>query len=185
MAQKWRSGPNQRKTAPKALDEATLQALALHYVGKFATSQARLTAYLTRKVRERGWAGEQEPPVQQITERIVELGYVDDRAYASMKSGAMQRRGLGQRRIEQALRQDGIDEEASAEASPDINARWASAERLARRKRIGPFATEPADRPQREKHMATFLRAGHDMQMARRWIDAAPGEMPEAPEDRD
>lgn len=185
MAQKWRSGTNQRKTAPKALNIETLQALALHYVGRFATSQARLAAYLDRKLRERGWEGDDPPRIDQVVSRLAELGYVDDKAYAVMKSGAMQRRGLGQRRINQTLRQDGINEDDSLEAAPDAAERWAAAERLARRKRIGPYATEMADRPVREKQLAAFLRAGHDMQMARRWIESAPGEMPEPPEDRD
>ncbi|MCW2412376.1 regulatory protein [Sphingobium sp. B8D3D] len=182
MAQKWRMTPRPQKSPPKPLVEASLEALALHYVGRFATSRGRLAAYLARKLRERGWAGDSPPPTERITQKLVDLGYVDDRAYAEMKSGAMQRRGLGQRRIAQTLRHDGIDETTSEQAAPDAAAQWDAAERLARRKRIGPFAVEPADRPLREKQIATFLRAGHSMQTARNWIESAPGELPERPE---
>jgi len=185
MAQKWRTGPNQRKTAPKALNEAALEELALTYVGRFATSRGKLAAYLARKLRERGWEGAQEPPIEGIADRLVALGYVDDRAYAAMKSGAMQRRGLGQRRIAQTLHQDGIDAQHAAEAQPDVSQRWEAAERLAKRKRIGPFAAALPDRATREKQIAVFLRAGHDLQTARRWIDAQPDEMPPPPEDWD
>ena len=39
---------------------------------------------------------------------------------------------------------------------------------LARRKRIGPYATAPLDPKQREKAIAAFLRAGHAYALARR-----------------
>ena len=66
-------------------------------------------------------------------------------------------------------------------ASPWAEARrraeaWAAADRFARRKRVGPYATAPLDPKQREKAIAAFLRAGHDYAVARRWVDAAPGE---------
>jgi len=181
MAQRWRAGSKRQKSVPKPLDSATLEALALHYVGRFATSRAKLNAYLARKLRERGWAGAETPPIEEIAARLVDLRYVDDAAYATMKSGAMQRRGLGARRIAQTLMVDGIAEPERDAARPDEAERWASAERLARRKRIGPFGTETPDRPMREKQIATFLRAGHDMATARQWVNAAPGEMPEEP----
>ena len=43
-----------RKTA-QPLDGQRLDALALHYVGRFATTRAKLVQYLHRKLRERGW----------------------------------------------------------------------------------------------------------------------------------
>jgi len=159
--------------------------MALAYVGRFATSRAKLIAYLGRKLRERGWASDSgdSAPIEAIADRMVALRYVDDEAYACMKTGAMQRRGLGNRRIAQALRHDGIAPEICEEIAPDPLARWEAAERLARRKRIGPFAAEQADRPAREKHLAAFLRAGHDLETARTWVDAVPGEEPPRPED--
>lgn len=188
MAQKRRTGPaGQKSSPPPPLDRAALDALALHYVGRFATSRAKLIAYLGRKLRERGWASESETnaPIEAIADRMVALSYVDDEAYAVMKTGAMQRRGLGTRRIAQALRYDGIAQEISEGMAPDPVARWEAAERFAKRKRIGPFANERAERPVREKHFAAFLRAGHDMQTARQWVDAAPGEEPPRPDEDD
>lgn len=183
MAQKWRTRPAGQKTAARPLDAAALEALALAYVGRFATSRARLVAYLERKLGERGWADEAAPAPRAVAERLAALRYVDDAAYAAMKSGAMQSRGLGTRRIAQALRQDGIDEALSGDAAPDARGRWAAAERLARRKRIGPFSAKAPDKAVREKQLAAFLRAGHDLDLARRWVDAAPGVLPDPPED--
>ena len=182
MAQKWRTHSVGEKPAPRPLTAETLEALALHYVGRFATSRAKLIAYLTRKVRERGWTGDEPAPTETIAERLVALRYVDDEAYATMKSGAMQRRGLGRRRIAEALRQDGIGADYSAQAAPAAMERWEAAHRLARRKRIGPFAAAPPDRAVREKQLATFIRAGHDLDLARAWVDAAPGQLPPEPD---
>lgn len=185
MAQKWRARPDGQKTAPRPLDRQALDELALSYVGRFATSRAKLAAYLSRKLRERGWSGDEPPPIDVITDRLVDLRYVDDEAYAAMKSGAMQRRGLGRRRIAEALRHDGIAQDISARAAPGDAERWEAAQRLARRKRIGPFAAEAVDRPGREKQLAAFLRAGHDLELARLWVNALPGEIPPPPFDED
>jgi regulatory protein len=174
------------RTAPrqaKPLNTERLQELALHYAGRFATTQAKLERYLHRKLRERGWDGADQPDIAGLVTRLAELRYVDDAAFAVMKSGAMQRRGLGERRITQALAFDGVSEQDRAEAATlDESAQWQAAERLARRKRIGPFALSSADRPLREKQIAAFLRAGHDMGIACIWVNAQPGEMPEAQE---
>lgn len=163
-----------------ALDEAALRELALAYVGRFATSGARLVRYLERKIRERGWAGETEADPRALVTRFMELGYLDDASYARMKGASMQRRGLGAARIRGALTADGIREPDRADALDEaLSARWDAADVLARKKRIGPYAAEKADPALREKHMGVFLRAGHDMGTARAWVHSDPGEFPE------
>ena len=89
-----------RKASP--LDSARLQELALAYVARFATSAAKLEAYLKRKLRERGWDGDGEPDIAALVRRYVELGYVDDEAFARARSGGLLRRGYGARRVGQA-----------------------------------------------------------------------------------
>ncbi|OYW87433.1 MAG: RecX family transcriptional regulator [Sphingobium sp. 32-64-5] len=163
-----------------SLDSGALRDLALAYVGRFATSRARLARYLERKVTERGWGDEKGPDIAGLVSHFVELGYVDDGAYARMKGASMERRGLGARRIGAALRADGIGETERLDSEAQARrGAWAAAEIFARRKRIGPYAREAADRPLRDRQLAAFLRAGHSMDMARRWVDAAPGEAPE------
>lgn len=164
------------------LNKDTLRDLALAYVGRFATSRAKLSRYLRRKLMERGWTGEQDEgsAVDALVARFAELGYVDDESYARMKAASMERRGLGARRIGAALRADGISDAGRAGVRDQIaGGAWEAAHLFARRKRIGPYAPEVADPKQREKHLAAFLRAGHDMNLARRWVEALPGEVPE------
>ena len=113
----------------------------LSYAGRYATTRARLAAYLGRKLRERGWDGEGEPPVAELVARMAALGYVDDRAFAAARAAALSRRGYGARRVGAALRGAGIGEEDGAEARElAAAAAWEAALRFAERRRIGPFA---------------------------------------------
>src|SRR3546814_17400150 len=86
------------KRLPPPLDEEALRELALRYVGRFATSRAKLLAYLNRKVKERGWGGEGPADPQALVDRLSELRYVDAAGYAVMKRGALSRRGSAARR---------------------------------------------------------------------------------------
>lgn len=159
-----------RKPRPP-LDEAALRELALSYVGRFATSRAKLATYLSRKLRERGWAGAGSAPVDAMVERIAELGYLDDAAFALTKARSLGQRGYGLRRVGQALRQAGISDDDGEGARALALAEAAeSALRFARRRAIGPFAKIDADRTQQERWLAAMIRAGHDLALARRII---------------
>lgn len=165
------------------LDEDSLREAALRYVSRFATSRGKLLAYLQRKIKERGWGGEQPADLPALVERLAALSYVDDSQYAVMKSAALGRRGFGARRINESLRAAGIAPADRTDADAQVDAEtWVAAERYARRKRIGPYAMAVPDPKQRDKAIAAFLRAGHSYAIARRWVDAAPGEVPEAEE---
>ncbi|MEA3045123.1 MAG: regulatory protein [Sphingomonadales bacterium] len=163
------------------LDGEALERAALRYAGRYATTRARLETYLVRKLRERGWAGQGEPPVEHLTERMAALGYVDDRAFASARAQSLSRRGYGPRRIDAALRAAGIAEADMGEAREIASAEaWAAALRFAERRKLGPFAPAPCERPAREKAFAAMLRAGHPAAITQKILAARPGEIPEA-----
>ncbi|MBB4101274.1 regulatory protein RecX [Sphingomonas kyeonggiensis] len=172
--------PDPRRPLPP-LNSADLERFALRYVERYATTRAKLAAYLSRKLRERGWDGEKSPDPEGLAERMAGLGYVNDRLYAESKAGAMARRGLGARRVREALRFAGIEEEDAAALIPSIEeAEVSSAIAFAKRKRIGPFGREMAERPLQEKQMAAMIRAGHAPALARAIVRMAPGDDPEA-----
>lgn len=167
------------RTPPPALDAAALDRLALRYVERFATTRGKLADYLRRKIRERGWEGDPVDPAT-VAERMAGLGYIDDRLYAESKAMALTRRGFGVSRVTDALRQARVDDADAAPARTiAADGEGASALAFARRKRIGPFATEPADPARRQKQIAAMVRAGHGFAVARRIVEAAPGEIPE------
>ena len=57
----------------KPLNRERLHELALFYLGKFATTRAKLSTYLNRKLRERGWEGLEPPEIEQFVERGLAL----------------------------------------------------------------------------------------------------------------
>jgi regulatory protein len=154
-------------------DRARLEEAALAYAARYATSRAKLEAYLVRKLRERGWSGEDEPPVSEITERFVEAGYVDDAAFARARTGSLLRRGYGMRRVGQALAAAGIAEELRDELQPGEARLREAALALARKRGFGPFGSEPLDAARRQKQLAAMVRAGHSFELARDVVDAA------------
>ena len=163
---------------PKPLNRTRLNDLALHYVARFATSSGKLEAYLKRKLRERGWEGEEAPDLPGLVTRFAEKNFVDDDAYARMKTSGLLARGYGARRVKEKLRADGLSESVrSANVPNDFEAREAILA-FVRRRRFGPFriaseeeGSEAANKA-REKQLAAITRAGHSFDYARIAVDA-------------
>ena len=162
--------------ARKPLDRAGLNDLALSYVARFATSGAKLESYLQRKIRERGVVEGEDLDPHAVAQRLVELKYIDDEAYAASKAGSLLRKGYGGRRVEQALRAAGIDEGVRGEVAPgEVELRRAVI-MLARKRRFGPFGKpltgDVEGRKLREKQIAAMVRAGHGFDAARTVVEA-------------
>lgn len=182
MDQEQDRGAHRGRKPARPLDAAALDALALAYVARFATSGGRLSAYLMRKLRERGWDGETAPDVPALVERMVGRGYVDDAGFAQARGAGMMARGFGARRIAQTLRHDGIAAPLLAGASGNPHDRRVAALAFARRRRLGPFGKGSADAAQdghsrldpklRARQVAAMLRAGHPLATACALIDA-------------
>lgn len=179
MAMTTRRQPTDRRARkPRPpLNDARLDELALHYVGRFATSRAKLSAYLTRKIRERGWDAGQPADIAALVERLARLGYVDDRAFALAKARSLTSRGYGEGRVRQALYVAGIGEEEATDARGHANARKVDAAlHFARRRRIGPYAIQAVTDPkERDRAVAAMIRAGHGFTLSKAIVAIAPG----------
>lgn len=157
------------------LDEMTLHNMALSYVGRYATTRARLARYLDRKTRERGWVHQSPPPISEIVARFCALGYVNDESFAQSRASVLSGRGYGEGRIKMSLFAAGIDSILAEEASHlDPEAAYQSALAYARRKHIGPFAHDPASPEKKRKIMAAMLRAGHSFDLVRTILASDP-----------
>lgn len=178
MAQSWRVEPERHKKPRPPLDREGLERLALHYVGRYATTKARVKSYLARKVRERGWEGE-APDIGALAERLSALGYIDDGAFASARAASLQRRGFGERRVSQALRAAGVEEADAAQAREQTReGALAAALRFAKRKRLGPYARAAADRETAQKAFAAMVRAGHPFEIVQQVLNASADDIP-------
>ena len=175
--QKVRGGAKALNYSGKPLDEERLRALAIRYVGRYATTRHKLKAYLVRKIRERGWGSSEAADIEGLAERFAELGYIDDALYARSKAASLLDRGYGKRRVTQALYEAGIAEGDDREALDLSDERkWEAASKYAKKKRIGPFALEQSSDEKRQKQLASFMRAGHDYTLAAKFVFAQPGE---------
>jgi len=173
--------PDRReRKAPRPLSAARLEEMALAYVARFATSAGKLEAFLSRKLRERGWEQEEgaadgRAAIGALIERFVAIGYVDDAGFAKMRSGSLLRRGYGARRIAQDLNAAGIEQQIREDCAPGEGAARRAALALARKKGLGPYtrglaAEDGLDPALREKQVASLLRAGHAMNVTRALI---------------
>lgn len=172
--------PPRAARRPDPLDEAALERLALRYVERFATSRAKLLDYLARKLRERGWAGTTSADPEAIADRFVARGYIDDAAYGAARARALNRRGLGVRRVAQALGAAGIDRALSAQITTEFaeeGQAFATALAFAKRRRFGPFGAEMAQGPARQRQFAAMLRAGHAPDLIAKILKLRPDEV--------
>jgi regulatory protein len=177
VAQTWHDRRREQRPARRPLDERSLEERAIAYVGRYATTRSRLADYLQRKLRERGWAGAAPPAIDDLVTRLAGLGYVDDESFAVARASALRRRGYGSRRVEASLRAAGIEQSVRAVAGEsDEEAVLRSALALARRRRLGPFASQPLDRDSFRRAMGAMLRAGHEPDVARRVLTMAADE---------
>jgi regulatory protein len=168
MKGEYQHSQRQRKRA-QPLDAERLRALALAYVGRYATSCARLAAYLNRKITERGWIDESIPPIAELVAQFQSLGYVDDEAFAKTRGESLLRRGYGPNRLKISLRVSGIGTDIiDRTADVDDDEALAAAMIFARRKRIGPYARHSETQDNRQKMIAALLRAGHSYEVSRK-----------------
>ena len=163
----------QERKPARPLDPAGLEAIAVRYVERFQTTEARLLRLLQQKVRHRGWEEGLPPPdPEQVAARMVELGYVNDSLFAESRTRGLARRGMGAGRVKQTLAAYGVGGDIVDEALAGHDG-WAAALDFARRKRLGPFGVRGEDWPkQRAKQLAAIVRAGHRFDVARRLVDA-------------
>ncbi|MGM0578949.1 MAG: regulatory protein RecX [Myxococcota bacterium] len=169
-----------RRRVPKSEDD--LMQMALRYLERFPTSEARLRRHLDKKVSaavedEAASAEEAGGWVDGVVARLVRVRLLDDTAYAASRARALMRRGKSQRAIRMDLKQKGLgaedvdaalaglEEEA---ADPELAAACA----LARRRRLGPWYGGEDRAERRQKHMASLARAGFSFDVARRVVDA-------------
>ncbi len=170
-----------RKATPKYLENA-----ALHYLSRFATSAENLKRVMMRKVdRSAHYHGtdaeEGRAHVEDLIGRYLDSGLLDDAAYARSRAESLHRRGNSARMVRAKLRQKGVADdiiEAALEArgkdggEDGGDAELQAAVNFARRRRLGPFASQAAGPEQREKQLAALARAGFSYDIARRVVEA-------------
>lgn len=156
----------EERPPPPPLDASTLRDFALRYVGRYATTAAKLQRYLGRKLWERGWSGDAPAPVEALVAQFVAQGYVDDRSFGEARARGLAGKGFGARRVGQDLQAAGLARDLASEIGATVDGR-AAAERFAQRRRFGPWDRGGFDPDRHRKQVAAMLRAGHDFATVR------------------
>ena len=159
-------------------DAVSLKEAALHYLARYATTEAGLRFVLNRRIDR--WARlsrDQEDVAECVTRakaaipaivaRMAALGLVNDAEFAASRARGLARGGKSRRAIAARLAAKGINaEQVRAVLPEDGNAELAAALILARKRRIGPFRRmEEGDRG---KELAVLARAGFARDVASR-----------------
>ncbi len=173
-----------KASPPRRITAAGLEAAALFYLERFASSAENLRRVLMRKVDRAARHFGDDPAegsalVDRLIERYQASGLLDDRLYAEAKSRSLFRRGGSTRAIRQHLAARGVAaevvdaaltelrEQADCGEDPDL----AAAHAYARRRRLGPYRPPEARAAERHRDLAALGRAGFPFDVARAVVD--------------
>ncbi|KAA0972280.1 regulatory protein RecX [Aureimonas fodinaquatilis] len=154
-----------------------LMRVAIAHLARYPASAAHLETVLARRIVMKGFAREGSAElIRQTIERLKELQFLNDDAFAEARLATLRRRGASTAMAKARLADKGIDRETveRAMAGDETDERQA-AENYARRRRLGPHRVK--DRAERrERDIAAMARAGFPIQISKAVIDADPDE---------
>ncbi|MBL8699549.1 MAG: RecX family transcriptional regulator [Alphaproteobacteria bacterium] len=173
--------PMTRSPVP-AVDLASLEKAALHYLERYAASRRQVARVLMRRVQRAVQGGaversEGEARVESVLDTLAGRGLLDDRLFAEGRARSLSHRGRSATAIRQTLRARGVGDDDVAAAlerlgeeveNPELSAALA----LARRRRLGPYRAAAERATRRDKDLAVLARAGFDRRLAQRIVDA-------------
>lgn len=161
MARRHEPDPDVATADPAAVREAAL---------KLLERTRRTRSDLARRLRDKGFA---PPAVDDVLDRLAEVGLVDDAEFArAWLTGRWGRRASGWRSLEQSLRQKGVGAEDIARGRALLESREGAADEIALARRAIAqserrfAALDPHVRRQRQ--YALLARRGFDGDVIRR-----------------
>jgi regulatory protein len=156
---------------------ASLREAALNYLARYATTEAGLRLVLLRRIDrwvrqagDREDAGERaaaaRATVPAIIARMVELGLLNDAAFAESRARGLALSGRSRRAITARLIAKGINADQVRDALPEEEGgELAAALILTRKRRIGPFRKAE---PDQNRELGVLARAGFSRDIALR-----------------
>ncbi|WP_062014437.1 regulatory protein RecX [Aureimonas sp. AU4] len=174
------ASPPARKP-PRPVSREWLFRAAAFYLERYSSSSGNLRRVLQRKVlkrtRERGEeASDFQALVDETVAHFVELKLLDDQAYAEARVATLRRKGTSLSRTRMKLIEKGVDAEtAQAALGRDETPEAEAAQRLVRRRRLGPYRTRERDE-RRDRDIAAVMRAGFSFRDAAAAVDGTAEE---------
>jgi len=178
-----------KKPLRKIPTPQNLANVALHYLGRYAASEASLRRVLTNRIRRAAMQhpdfaadADRQKSLRSAIETIIEThkrtGVLNDAAFAAIKINSLRRQGRSRRIIEQKLGVKGIAGtviQAALVAHDDgaepQDVEFKAAAAFARRRKLGSFRKVPVDDDRRRKEFATMARAGFAVDIIRKVLN--------------
>lgn len=166
-----RKRPAQKK--PKKITRDYLHNSGLHYLQRYSSSAANFESVMLRKIKKSCMAHPDQDHdactelLRDLIEKFQRAGLLNDELYSEGMVTSLRRRGQSRQAIRQKLAAKGlesdlIDEKLEAHDGAiyetPADAEFSAAVKMARRKKLGPFAKDNRKTP--ENAMAAMGRAG-------------------------
>ncbi len=167
-----------------------IQGAAYRYLERYATTEANLKFILRRKI-ERILSSQEDTEeirsqaegwINDVVEKCVKIGLVDDQLYATSKMNSYITSGNSIANIKNKLRAKGVPAdivtvviETAREEEPDLNLK--SAIKYAKRRRFGPFRIREEQENTVDKENAAMARAGYSFDEVKRVLKGSRDEL--------
>ena len=157
-----------------------LKDLAYSYLEKYSPSKQQLKVYLLKKylTKIKGTKSKKEVTsiIDQIVSNLEKNKYLNDEMYADSKARMFLRRGYSLNKINQSLRNKGIQDEYVKKSidkikENEIEPDFVSALKLCKRRRIGPLRPESNRELFYKKDMGILARGGFSFDLSKRVLD--------------
>jgi len=168
-----------KKSTPKTPTKVRLRHIALYYLERFESSEDNLRAVLRRRIDKYAFFDKTYNPtqayqwVEEVISECVQKNFVNNERFADFKISSYLQAGKSRRYIEQKLKQKGIDEKIISELLDNsAYSEFDTALNFARKKKIGRFHENDETRiNNRQKDLATLIRAGFDYDIAKEILE--------------
>ena len=157
-----------------------LKDLAYSYLEKYSPSKQQLKVYLLKKylTKIKGTKSKKEVTsiIDQIVSNLEKNKFLNDEMYADSKARMFLRRGYSLNKINQSLRNKGIQDEYVKKSidkikENEIEPDFVSALKLCKRRRIGPLRPESNRELFYKKDMGILARGGFSFDLSKRVLD--------------
>ena len=157
-----------------------LKDLAYSYLEKYSPSKQQLKVYLLKKylTKIKGTKSKKEVTsiIDQIISNLEKNKFLNDEMYADSKARMFLRRGYSLNKINQSLRNKGIQDEYVKKSidkikENEIEPDFVSALKLCKRRRIGPLRPESNRELFYKKDMGILARGGFSFELSKRVLD--------------
>ncbi|MDX1737693.1 MAG: regulatory protein RecX [Alphaproteobacteria bacterium] len=175
----YKSGDKRKQSKP--ITAARLNNIALYYLERFSSSAENLRRVLARRIEksvyEHGTDKEEGlKAVDEIVERFVETGLLNDQLYARSVAFSQHRAGKSQKAIRMKLASKGVASDVIDAAMSELQEEIGESSELqaalsyVRKRRLGPYRIKNRDE-KKEKDLAALARQGFSYDICRQAIE--------------